>query len=122
MDTKTALLISKEIDHSDIRTDARDILGAVDGNDFTVELGRTEYRIIHDSVISDIFDEEVRELADDCYDIEGIKEKLGNMGRYFTFDYDSFVRDCEMDGYGHHFAGYDGKEIKVGDWHIFRIN
>lgn len=122
MDTKTALKIALEIDHSDIRSDARDILSAYNGKDFIVELGRKEYRIIHDDVIDDIFDSQLRELVDECYDIEEIKEKMGNVGRYFTFDYDSFVDDCRIDGYGHHFASYNGEEIEVSNWHIFRVS
>ena len=122
MDTRTALKLAKEIDYSDIRSDARSILDAEDGADFVVCFERAEYRFIRDDEISSIFREEMEELADDCYDISRIKERLGNVGQYFTFDYDAFVRDCEMDGYGHHFAGYDGEEIEADDWHAFRIN
>ena len=122
METKTALKIAKILDSEALREDARAILDAHDSDDFTVELNEGEYRIIHDNAIEDIFDSEIRELADDCYDVEGIKEKMGNVGRYFTFDYDSFVEDCRMDGYGHHFSGYDGSEESVGPWNIFRVN
>lgn len=123
MDTKTALKIAKILDSEAIREDARAILEAYkEQKDFVVELNEGEYRIIHDNAIDDIFDREIRELADECYDIEGIKKKMGNVGRYFTFDYDSFVRDCRYDGYGHHFSSYDGSEESVGPWNIFRVN
>lgn len=29
---------------------------------------------------------------------------------------------ASMDGYGHHFNHYDGNEIELGDYHIFRTN
>ena len=123
MDTRTALLIAKEIDHADIRTDARDILTAFDGNDFTVEFGCTEYRIIHEDDIEEIHRREIEELVDDCYNLEKIKSEMGNVGNYLTFDYDALARDSRTsDGYGHHFSHYDGNEIEVGSWHIFRIN
>ena len=123
MDTKTALKIAKAIDSEAIREDARAILEAYKKQeDFAVELSDGEYRIIHDDAIEDIFDSEIRQIADDCYDIENIKKNMGNVGIYFTFDYDSFVKDCRMDGYGHHFSSYDESEESVGPWNIFRVN
>ena len=117
MNTKEALKIAKEIDVSTLREDARAILDAEDGNDFIVDFGRIEYRIIHDNSIERIHREEIEELVDDCY----LSEASDFCKRYF--DYDSFARDCRInDGYGHHFASYDGEEIEVGDWHVFRIN
>ena len=29
---------------------------------------------------------------------------------------------ARLDGYGHHFNHYDGNEIEIGNYHIFRIN
>ena len=119
MKTKDALRIAKEIDYSDIRSDARAILDSEEGNDFTVDFGRKEYRFIHDDSIEMIHRKEIEELVDDCYlssrDIPDIVKQY--------FDYDSFARHCRVsDGYGHHFAPYDGKEIEVRDWHVFRTN
>ena len=123
MDTKTALKIAAEIDYADIRTDAREILNAHDGNDFRVEFGRREYRIIHEDAIESIHRDEIETLADDCYNLDKVRRELGNLGQYLTFDYDAFACDARInDGYGHHFAKYDGEEIEVGSWHIFRVN
>lgn len=123
MDTKTALKIAAEIDYSDIRTDAREILNAHDGDDFSVEFGRKEYRIIHEDAIEAIHRDEIETLVDDCHDLDKIRKELGNLGQYLRFDYDALARDARIsDGYGHHFAKYDSNEIEVGSWHIFRVN
>lgn len=123
MDTKTAIKIAAEIDYSDIRTDAREILNAHDGDDFTVKFGRKEYRIIHEDAIESIHREEIETLVDDCHDLDKVRREMGNLGQYMRFDYDAFARDARIgDGYGNHFASYDGKEIEVEDWHIFRTN
>ena len=77
MNTKTALKIAKILDSEAIREDARAILEAYKyQEDFTVELNEGEYRIIHDDAIEDIFDSEIRQLADDCYDIKDIEKKV----------------------------------------------
>lgn len=127
MDTKIALQIAKEINVSDLREAARTILeafeNAEDSSDFTVDFGNIEYRIIHDDAIETIHRASIAEMVDDCYDLEGMKRKMGNLAAYMEFDYDSFARDCRMsDGYGHHFSSYDGEEIEVENWHIFRTN
>ena len=127
MDMKTALQIAKEIEVSDIRTDARAILEAFesarDREDFTVDFGRIEYRIISDDEIESIHRREIEDLVDDCYGLEKVRKDMGNVGRYLTFDYDALARDARTsDGYGHHFAAYDGEEIEVGNYHIFRVN
>lgn len=127
MDMQTALQIAKELDVSDIRTDARAILEAFesarDREDFTVDFGRIEYRIISDDEIEAIHRREIEDLVDDCYNLEKVRKELGGVGRYLTFDCDAFARDARIsDGYGHHFASYDGAEIEVGNYHIFRVN
>lgn len=127
MDMKTALQIAKEIEVSDIRTDARTILEAYASarncNDFTVDFGRIEYRILSDDEIEAIHRREIEELVDDCYDLDKCRTAMGSVGHYLTFDYDALARDARIsDGYGQHFASYDGKEIEVGDYHIFRVN
>ena len=119
MKTKDALRIAKEIDYSDIRSDARAILDSEEGDDFTVDFGSKEYRFIHDDSIEGIHREEIKQLVDECYlssrDIPDIVKQY--------FDYDSFARHCSISyGYGHHFASYDAEEIEVGDWHVFRTN
>lgn len=127
MNTKTALQFAKDIEVSDIRSDSRAILEAFenarDDQDFTVEFGRIEYRFIHDDAIERIHRTEMEDLVDDCYALEKVRNDLGSMGQYLTFDYDALARDARIyDGYGHHFASYDGEEIENGDWRAFRVN
>lgn len=119
MDTKTALKIALEIKAYDSREAARAIMDAEDGDDFRFTVDRDEYRVIHDDAIERIHDDEIREMVDDCYlSDESIPATIR---RYF--DYESFARDCRLsDGYGHHFSSYDGNEIEVGDYHVFRLN
>lgn len=118
MKTKDALRIAKEIDYSDIRSDARAILDSEEGDDFTVDFGSKVYRFIHDDSIEGIHREEIKELVDDCY----LSRDIPDIAKQY-FDYDSFACDCRIsDGYGHRFASYDGEEIEVGDWHVFRTN
>lgn len=126
MNTKTALQFAKDFDVSDIRSDARAILEVFedsDGKDFTVDFGRTEYRFIHEDEIEAIHRREIEETIDDCYDLATVRKNLGSAGQYLTFVYDALARDARIsDGYGHHFAGYDGEEIENGAWHAFRVN
>ena len=127
MNTKTALQFAKEFDVSDIRSDARAILEAFenarDDQDFTVNFGRIEYRFIHDDAIERIHRAEIEDLVDDCYSLDRVRGDLGSVGQYLMFDYDALARDARIsDGYGHHFAGYDGEEIENGAWHAFRVD
>ena len=87
------------------------------GADFNVELDGAGYRFIHETEIEDIFAESIQELFDDCYNLDDIPSIL-----LCHIDWDGVVRDCMVDGYGHHFAGYDGMEHEVEDYHIFRTN
>lgn len=127
MDMQTALQIAKDIKISDIRTDARAILeafaNAYDDSDFTVDFGRIEYRIISDDKIEAIHRREIEEQVDDCYDLAKVRKAMGGVGMYLTFDYDALASAARIsDGYGHHFSSYDGEELEVGNYHIFRVN
>lgn len=127
MDTKTALKFAKDIDASDIRAFARAVMEAYetskDSDDFTAETDEGEYRFIDEDAIKSIHRESIEELVDDCYDLEKMKKSLGNLADYFNFDYSSFAEDCRLiDGYGHHFASYDGNEYENGKFFMFRVN
>ena len=88
------------------------------GADFTCDIDGSEYRFIHEDAIERIHRQEIEELVNDCY--LGGKEIPDVVRRYF--DYDSFARDCRIsDGYGHHFASYDGEELEADGWYIFRV-
>jgi hypothetical protein len=82
--------------------------------DFSIDIDGEEYRVIHDDVIEGIWEESLRDLLEECYEIPDF---LANY-----IDYDAWVSDCKVDGMGHHFAGYDGEEHGVADWYMFRTN
>ena len=89
-------------DLKDLINDIKDILEGQE--DFYVEFLGMGFRIIDKDFIDDIFLYELSDFA----------------RRYF--DMDSFVRDCKIDGMGHHFSGYDGSEFETGTFHYFRTN
>lgn len=126
MDTKTALKFALDIKADDIRTFARSIMeeyeSAKDDTDFFTDTDEGEYRFIHKDAIDEIFREEIEQLADDCYNLKRMKKQMGNLAKYFNFDYDKFVEDAKMDGFGHHFSSYDGSEYENADWYMFRLN
>lgn len=127
MKIKTALKFAKDISASDIRAFARAIMEEYEsdreGIDFTVETDEGEFRFISDSEIETIHRESIEELVDDCYDLEKIKNNLGNLANYLNFNYDGFARDCLINyGYGHHFASYDGNEYEQDNFYMFRVN
>ena len=95
--------------------DIKDI-GHKHGNDFYVVLedGR-EYRFINDADIEDIFHEECMQTIQDCYNLE-------NIPSFIEIDWKATTNNCLVDGYGHQFSSYDGNEIEIEDWHIFRTN
>jgi hypothetical protein len=120
-------MFAKDISASDIRAFARAVMEGYEsdrkGIDFTVETDEGEYRFIEEDAIERIHRESIEQLVDDCYDLEKMKKDMGNLANYFNFDYDGFAEDCKnSDGYGHHFAGYDGNEYENGKFYMFRVN
>ena len=89
----------------------------LDDADFQIELGGAEYRFIDDDSIEDIFAESVRDMIEDCYITKDMPNFLVN-----HLDWDGIVGDFMVDGYGHHFSGYDGSENEVTGYYIFRTN
>ena len=90
-------------------------------NDFTIEIDGGEYRFINDSEIWDIYFDEQKDLIEELY--------LPNLTRewWIAIDWDTTITNVfEADGYGHHFAQYDGHENsiiwKTEIWYIFRTN
>lgn len=127
MNTKTALKFAKDISASDIRAFARAVMEGFEsdrkGIDFTVETDEGEFRFIHENEIESIHRESIEQFVDDCYDLEKMKKDMGTLANYFNFDYDGFAEDCKnSDGYGRHFASYDGDEYENGNFYMFRVN
>lgn len=88
-------------------------------DDFYFEYDGNEYRIIADSAIWDIYVEEIQSTVEDCYDL-----RLDNMPSFveFSIDWEATAKNCYSDGYGHHFSGYDGSELEIGGYYVFRTN
>jgi len=86
-------------------------------DDFCVNLDGAEYRFIREDTIKDIYAESIQEMFESCYDLDNIPDVLR-----WHIDWDGVVRDCMVDGYGHHFSHYDGSEYNAGEYYIFRTN
>lgn len=87
--------------------------------DFHIELDGNEYRVIEEDFIDDIAQEEIQDIVQDCY--------LGGMNRdeywWIEIDWKKTAQNCiDADGYGHHFASYDGDEFYHEGWYFFRTN
>lgn len=89
------------------------------GDDFTLDFDGNEYRIIHDQAIWDIYVDAIKSIVEDCYDL-----KLDNIPDFvaWSIDWGQTAQNAYADGYGHTFASYDGKEIEVKNYSIFRTN
>lgn len=87
-------------------------------HDFTFDFDGCEFRIIHENSIDEIGIREISNMWEDCYDLSAIPQFLV---AYIDFDRAS-ADALRLDGYGHHFASYDGNEYSAGNWYIFRVN
>ena len=88
-------------------------------NDFNWKCDRTEWRVIDSDEIDDIAEEEIKEIVQDSY-LNGT-----DLDKYWwiEIDWKKTAENCiDADGYGHHFASYDGNEYEHNDWYFFRIN
>ena len=85
--------------------------------DFNIELDGAEYRFIHNSEIENVFADSIQEMVESCYDLSATPDFIIS-----NLDWDGIVRDCMVDGYGHHFSSYDGSEHEVTNYYIFRTN
>ena len=95
----------------------KDNIESSDYRDFTIELESSgEFRLIQEDAIDDVFYNSVCDLVDDCY----LSNKDDIVKRYF--DYQQFVRDCEMDWFWSHFSWYDWSEEYFDGYYIFRTN
>lgn len=90
-------------------------------DDFTLDFDGCEYRIIHDSGIWDIYVEQIKQIVEDCYELN-----LDKIPAFIavSIDWQATAHNAKADGYGHTFASYDGEETTTdnGDYWIFRTN
>ena len=90
-------------------------------NDFCFEIDGNEYRFISGNVIEDTYFDEQKDLIEECY-LRG-KE----LPHWIEIDWEKTIDNVlSSDGYGNHFASYDGSEESFGYedelWYVFRIN
>jgi len=90
-----------------------------DQDDFTFDLDGNEYRIISDGAIWGIYVETIKETVQDCYDL-----KLDSIPDFVAWhiDWQQTAKNAYSDGYGHTFSRYDGSEIEINGYYIFRTN
>ena len=103
------------------------------------DVWQDQYRLIHQDAIDEIMKEE---LSSDTYVLgcfnasfiamitgapqEAIEkmqaaDAYDGLGHWLLEHIDDVQREyAAADGYGHHFAHYDGNEIEIGDWYAFR--
>lgn len=99
-------------------TDAKDYLLELDDllkDDFCFNCEGAEYRIICYIAMDEIYEEEIKRICLDCYDM--------NLPKFFTdncINWDEVARICLQDGYGHTFSTYDGSELQADGYYIFR--
>lgn len=100
-----------------------DLVNSSDEQDFCIVLDGNEYRFIDDKFIWDIYVEEIQQVTEECY-LSGMDtDKLW----WIEIDWEKTAQNClDADGYGHHFASYDGEELEImlnGDlYYFFRTN
>lgn len=88
-------------------------------DDFTFDFDGNEYRIISENSIWDIYVEEIKQIVEDCYELN-----LDKIPGFIAvnIDWEKTAENAFADGYGHTFSGYDGSEENAGGYYIFRTN
>jgi hypothetical protein len=101
-------------------SDCRELYQSVDSDicdDFIIEFDGEEFRIISDDSIEDIHTDGVKEITVDCY-LDGTE-----LPSWLEVDWEETAKNVrESDGYGNHFASYDGEEHSTQSYYIFRTN
>lgn len=108
-----------ESNYSELFDAIEELESKLDEDDFYFEYDGNEYRIISEGAIWDIYVEEIQSTVEDCYDL-----KLDKMPSFveFSIDWEATAKNCFADGYGHHFSGYDGSELEISGYYVFRTN
>ena len=116
-------LINESLQLQSNRDEVREIERNIESeNDFYVEIDGQEYRFVHDDFIWDIYVDGIKEITEECYLVnDGAKQW------WIAIDWEKTAQNCyDADGYGHHFATYDGNEVEWAfdgeNYHIFRTN
>lgn len=120
-------------------SDWREIVEGMADEDDDFEVGN--YRFIHENVIDEIMTDELEsdEYILGCFNASVIAEATGwpqalieaaqkgeayeEIGKAMEREHIEELQRLyvEADGYGHHFARYDGNEYQFGEYYAFRI-
>lgn len=87
--------------------------------DFTFDFDGNEYRIISEDAIWGIYVETIKDIVNDCYELN--LDKLPDFIA-FSIDWEKTAENAYVDGYGHTFSSYDGSEEEAAEYYIFRTN
>jgi len=83
----------------------------------TFEINGNEYLVLDDSEATDLAEELIDSLLDECV-LNEVPEELKHY-----FDRERFTEDCiRIDGRGHTISSYDGEEHEQGNYYIYRTN
>ncbi len=108
-----------ESNYSELFDAIEELESNLGNDDFYFEYDGNEYRLISESAIWDIYVDEIKNIVNDCYDL-----KLDNIPSFVAWDIDweQTAKNAYVDGYGHTFSGYDGSELEIGGYYVFRTN
>lgn len=108
-----------ESNYSELFDAIEELESNLGNDDFYFEYDGNEYRLISESAIWDIYVDEIKNIVNDCYDL-----KLDNIPSFVAWDIDweQTAKNAYVDGYGHTFSGYDGSELEIVSYYVFRTN
>jgi hypothetical protein len=120
--TRDILEMIKDLGLNINRDEARLIEDKIsEEEDFYVEIDGCEFRFISEQEIFGIYVDSIEQMVQECY--------LGGseIPNWVEIDWDQTAENLlESDGYGHHFASYDGNEYQYTlggyDYYLFRTN
>ena len=108
-------LLKKLREEFDFTREEQREIGLQQGKDFYFEDGSgREFRFIHEDAIEAIYFDETVETIKECYNLD--------VPDFIEIDWKATVENCLQDGYGHHFSHYDGSEVYIDGWYIFRTS
>ena len=119
MKTEIKEFIKEELELSINKDEVNDFKEKLETEtDFYIEIDGNEYRIIEECVIWDTYVDTIKEIVEDCYDV--------NLPHFVAVDWEETAENCIVDGYGHTFSSYDGSEFEYEfdniNYYIFRTN
>lgn len=92
---------------------------STNADDFTLDFDGNEYRLIKKAAIWEIYVDEIKNVVEDCYDLN--LDKVPSFIAVYI-DWEQTAKNAYVDGYGHQFSSYDGSEFEAAGYYIFRTN